>query len=289
MGRSLSNASIAAVVVSYSAPVAVVQRCVDSITAAGADDLIVVDNGTDDERLATLRRARIVRTDNRGYGAGVNIGVAHAATASYLFILNDDVVVAPDALKHLTDAMAEHECGVAQPMLVVADTEPAIVNSLGVELGSDGAGVDIGDGQPVSAVERATRSVSIFTGGAFLCSREFWLAVGGFDERYELYYEDVDLALRGAEAGWRYVVAPRAVIHHDRGRSTSQLADRTRFLQERNRLWVAARFGSRERLAAAVGLSLRRLRHRPRRTHARALIAGLTGMPRCRIERRRAR
>jgi GT2 family glycosyltransferase len=91
----------------------------------------------------------------------------------------------------------------------------------------------------------------------------------------------VDLALRGAEQGWRYWLIPTSQVIHAQGSTTSSTehASRVKFLQERNRLWIALRFGTGQQIAGALWLSIRRLRYPPRALHARALATGLTAAP----------
>ena len=147
-----------------------------------------------------------------------------------------------------------------------------MVNSLGVQIGPDGAGTDVGLGD--LDVGAATPSdLAIFTGGAVAFTGAFIDATGGFDERWFLYYEDVDLARRGAELGWRYRLVPSAVVEHHGGVTTSAMADRTRFLQERNRLWSA-------------------FRHEPPATIRRAMLAvgaAAAPHPACGAQRGRSR
>jgi N-acetylglucosaminyl-diphospho-decaprenol L-rhamnosyltransferase len=176
-----------------------------------------------------------------------------------------------------------------QPKLLLAGSEPARINSVGVAIGRDGAGTDIGFGQqdgPEFAVDRAIES---FTGGAVLFRAQFLTTTGGFDESYFLYYEDIDLARRGAELGWTYRCAPASRVWHRVSVSTKQLGDRALYLQERNRLRATFRFGDLSTVKSALWLSLRRLRWRPRRVHARALAAGLALAPAALLARRRAR
>jgi N-acetylglucosaminyl-diphospho-decaprenol L-rhamnosyltransferase len=278
---------LAVVVVTYSAVPDDLDRTLTSIrSAGGADLLIVVDTGgTASPSDAAIE---VLRMENRGFGAAANVGAARAIElgATMVAILNDDVEVRPQWLA-LLRAELHGAVGAVQPKLVLAGTDPPLVNSLGVHLDRYGAGIDIGDGE-LDEPGGAPHDIEIFTGGAVLCSVDFLAAVGGFDERYFLYYEDVDLARRGAELGWRYRCVPEAVVEHARGLATSTMPDRTRFLQERNRLWCAVRFADPATVGRAFWLSLRRVRHAPRRVHARALLAGLTGAPQRLWERRRA-
>ncbi len=282
---------IAAVVVTFSAPAEMLEACLASVRSCGEVDLVIVvdtggraDPGDPDVRLISV--------SNRGYGAAANTGIraARAAGADMIALLNDDVVVRSDWLPPLvaalTDGTTSERIGAAQPMLLAADTEQ--VNSLGVRIGDDGAGVDIGiGGDPPQRPFVA--ELELFTGGAVLFSAEFLAAAGGFDERYFLYYEDVDLARRGSELGWTYRIVTASVVQHVGGVSTGALGDRTRFLQERNRLWAAFRFADAATIGGALWLSVRRLRHRPYGVHARALAFGLLGAPVRVVERVRAR
>ncbi len=264
--------------------------CVESLDAAGGlDHIVIVDNGGNvlmEERSGLT----VVRpTHNVGFGAGANAGfvVAESMRAEVVVLLNDDLRVDEGWLDPLVSSLAdEADLGAVQPMLVFPD-DPTRVNSLGVEVGADGAGVDIGIGDPVSAVDRRARDIEAFTGGAVAFRRDFLDDTGGFDERYFLYYEDVDLARRGARLGWRCRCVPTSVVMHRKGASTEALGDRLVYLRERNRLWSAFRNESPRIIAGAVWLSIRRVRHAPRGVHAQALAVGVGGGLKRLGERRR--
>ncbi len=105
--------------------------------------------------------------------------------------------------------------GAVQPALVGDDH--TVVTSLGVQLDRYGAGSDIGDGDPMPA-DRSPTDLAIFTGGtvafdpAFLRRRR-----AASTRRCFLYYEDVDLAIRGRRLGWCYRLVPASVVEHRRG------------------------------------------------------------------------
>jgi N-acetylglucosaminyl-diphospho-decaprenol L-rhamnosyltransferase len=286
---------IAAVIVTHTAPAAVVVDCVRSVVdAGGTGAVVVVHNGPASGRAALVEALAaagtgaavdVMAAENRGYGAAANEGAnrAMAQGATAVALLNDDVTVRPGWLAPLADALAQPRVGAAQPKLLVAGSDPPLVNSLGVAIDRYGAGVDIGDGEPdvtgSGARDATVEPIDAFTGGAVLLSAELLRATGGFDERWFLYYEDLDLSARGRALGWRYVVVHDSVVEHRRGVSTGARIARTRYLQERNRLWHAFRHLDAATVTRAVWLSVRRLRHEPRGVHARALAAGLAGAP----------
>jgi GT2 family glycosyltransferase len=272
---------VVAVVVTYAAPVAL-RRCLRGLLAdESIAEVIVVDNGGATAVEACARVEVIRPVSNDGFGAGANVGFRRAGElgATHVLLVNDDVEPTGGFVAPLLEPFADAGVGAAQPVLVLGDTEPPRVNSLGVDIGPDGAGVDTGRGVRVDPGRADPFAIELFTGGAVMFSATFLADTGGFDERYFLYYEDVDLGRRGSARGWRYVCAPSSVVRHWPGTSTAALGDHRRFLQERNRLWSAFRNEPPRVVLGAVWLSLRRVRHPPRRAHVRALLAGVAGAP----------
>lgn len=292
---------IAAVVVTHSVPPEMLEACVDALTGAGGLDLVtIVDTG---RGTATVEPVEVDRRDvgapgqprciverlvvvNHGYGAAADTGMRRALErgARAIAVLNDDVIVTPGWLEPLVAALAEPGVGAVQPVLLGLAGAGQVISSAGVGIGADGAGVDLASGSPYDAGAPAS-DLAIFTGGAVVLDAEFVQATGGFDERWFLYYEDVDLALRGRRLGWRYRLVPASAVVHHGGVSTGRDTGRTRFLQERNRIWAAIRFAPLATIARALWLSVRRLRHEPRGVHARALAAGVLGSPRWALRR----
>lgn len=291
-GDCTVRAVIIGVVVTHASPPAQLERCLTALLdAGGLDRLLVVDNGGSASVAAVPDRhdVEVIRTDNHGYGAAANVGFARASEldARHVALLNDDVSVRTGWLDPLVDALdRDDRLGAVQPKLLFADREPPTINSLGVTIDEYGAGHDIGFGEP-DRDDTTQAEIDAFTGGAVLLRSSFVAATGGFDERYFLYYEDVDLAARGRALGWRYRCVPASVVDHIGSATTSGDPARTLYLQERNRLWCAFRNADAATIRHAMWLSIRRLRHHPRQVHARALVGGLAGAP-TRLRQRRS-
>ena len=261
--------------------------CIESVLAGGdADRVIVVDNGGN---ASVGDGVVLVRAPgNIGFGGGANLGFRQAAElgATMVALLNDDIEVEAGMARSAASSVERRpEAGCGTTKVVARRLRSPRINSLGVTIGGDGAGSDIGYGEIDGPQFGDDRPIESFTGGAVLFRSQFLEETRGFDDSYFLYYEDVDLARRGAQLGWTYRCVPSSVVWHRVSASTSQLGRRARYLQERNRLRFAFRFGDRAMVRRALWLSIRRLRWSPRGTHAKALIAGIWHAPAARRAR----
>ncbi|MDO8392699.1 MAG: glycosyltransferase family 2 protein [Actinomycetota bacterium] len=281
---------IIAVVLTYDAPEGMLRDAVSSVIAgAGVQRVIVVDNGARAQQsLAGLHDGAVplqlvVTGRNLGFAGGMNVGIdlALQAGADAVVVLNDDVVVQPGWIEILAaELQRDATIGGVQPKLLFADREPPTVNSVGVRIGPDGAGTDIGYGEPDDGRFDEPTDVEACTGGALLLRSAMLREVGSFDERLFMYYEDVDLCRRAAVAGWRFRCVPAARVWHRGGATSGSVPTRMAYYRERNRIWLLFRWARWPVVSRGLWLSVRRVRHAPRRVHARALLAGLGGAPR---------
>jgi GT2 family glycosyltransferase len=178
-------------------------------------DVIVVDNGSTDSSAAAARadfpEVTVLQLgENVGFGTALNRAVAtHPADA--IVLLNSDVECKPRFCEELLAGLDEAVDMVAGVLLQEGD--PNLVDSAGVVADHTLMGFDYLHGDPVSALDGAADPLGP-TGGAGLYRRSAWEAVGGFDERIFLYYEDLDLALRIAARGGRCQLAQGARALH---------------------------------------------------------------------------
>lgn len=216
------------------------EQCVLSVQAALKDidgEIIVVDNNSSDDSCAMIRQkfphvTLIANTENTGFPKGNNIGVA-AAKGKYICILNPDTVVAEDTFTRVLHFISQQE-------------NPGIV---GVKL-IDGTGCFLPEskrGTPTPWVaitkicglykifpksrlfnryyaqhlgENQTGRTDVLVGAFMVMERSLYLEVGGFDESYFMYSEDIDLSYTVLKTGRSNFYYPGTSIIHYKGEST---------------------------------------------------------------------
>ncbi len=202
------------------------------------DELVVVDNASRDATAARVRRsavdARVIEQGvNTGFAAASNAGAA-ASSAPLLLFLNPDARPAPGSLAALR-AADEAEPGWGAWQALVTMNDGATINSSGNVTHFLGMGWAGRCGEPVGRAPAQPAEVSFASGAALMVRREAWLDVGGFDERYFMYGEDLDLGLRLWLRGWGVGIVPAARVEHDYSFAKGA---RKWFLLERNRWWT---------------------------------------------------
>jgi GT2 family glycosyltransferase len=191
--------------------------------------VVVVDNGSGDGVLqAVLSRWPQVETlqtgDNLGFAGGMNRGVewALAHDAATVTVLNNDTVVPPGVIATLVDRARG---GVAVSPEIRFAATGAVWFGGGVVDEDTGLARHLSDAEIARSFPNAgPRSVEILVGCCVTASADVWRAVGGFDERYFLIFEDADWSLRARGLGVDLVVDPSVHIHH--AVSASFLEDR---------------------------------------------------------------
>jgi GT2 family glycosyltransferase len=195
-----------------------VVACLESLREQQFQDMeiIVVDDGSADDTVAVLRRdwpgARVLESGrNRGFAAAVNSGI-RAARGEWLFLLNNDVTLAPDCLAVMIRVAALSGGDMIAPLILWRD-DPDIIYSAGDRIGRNGRPESIGFRQP-HAQFRLPDYIFGVCAAAGLYRREIFVRAGMLDESFHAYFEDADLCFRARLAGFRAVLAPQARAWH---------------------------------------------------------------------------
>jgi N-acetylglucosaminyl-diphospho-decaprenol L-rhamnosyltransferase len=251
-------------------------ECVASLRAEDVERVVVVDNGSTDNSLTVLAKqdpdADVIETGaNLGYGTAVNRGTVGVQT-DYLLVLNPDTVVAAGALAPLVAALAEDpHLGLVGPRLINPDGSlyptgrafPTRTDAIGHALLSLVAPRNRFTARyKMLDWDRAgRRKVDWISGACFLVRRAAWEDLGGFDEAFFMYMEDLDLCWRAWRAGWTVAFEPASEVTHIQGVSTDRHPYRMIVAHHRSVLRFAGRtLTGPKRLGlpiVAVGLAVR--------------------------------
>ncbi len=216
-------------------------RCLESLVAyAPAQDhrIIIVDNASEDEGLAAVQHRYpqfqwIFSEENLGYSKGCNLGMAQV-DAEYYLILNPDIVVQPGALQRLLEfADQTPRAGMVAPQLLnedlsVQDSCRRFYNLKTLLLRRTILGKIFPNSETVRLHlmkdfdHQSVRPVDWVLGGCILVRRSAMLRTGNMDERFFLYFEDVDWCYRMWQAGYEVVYTPDARFIHRHRRSSAQ-------------------------------------------------------------------
>ena len=277
----------------------VLGRCLEQLLAQDYSpyEVIVVDDGSEDDTLAVAERAaagcdrvRIVRSPrNRGCPHARNLGIAAAAGEVVAFI-DSDGFADRRWLAAVVRALGRDRDlgGVASTVFVEAN--PLVVNGAGGTVNRQGWAADLAMNEPYDSASLATEALyPMGCGMAF--RREAIERVGRFDDAMLNYYDDVDYGIRVWRAGYRIGVAPDAWIDHDLAPNEGVSA-RRRLLCERHRMRVVLTHAPARELALWVRFELAALRAATgpvRAAKLRGLAWNAARMPGLLARRRRLR
>jgi GT2 family glycosyltransferase len=256
----------------------VLPDCLDSLqTNVQRDDveILVVDNASTDGSVSLIRQSfpsvrLIEQRENLGFGKACNVGAAHAKGSVFLF-LNADARCTYDFVTPILRYLQDHpEVGCVGPKLVNED------GSFQLSCGELPTAIREALGKAIAFFVRRklfglhlvferkyahTQSVGWLTGACLFVRRSAFEQVGGFDERIFLYFEDKDLSLRVAKAGWKVVHFPHVWVIHLLGKGSGSLPPRRlrKLYRESQRYYYRKHLSPVDSMLLSVYLSARRL------------------------------
>ncbi|MGK2856248.1 MAG: glycosyltransferase family 2 protein [Thermoanaerobaculia bacterium] len=232
----------------------------------------VVDNGsTDGTHEEVVRRGERVRlvglAENRGFTGGIAAG-AELSDAEALVFLNNDALPEDGWLEALVDGLAKADDDVAALAGRIVDYDGELIDFVEGAMTFDGHAFQPGFRRPIGEVpERPGGSELLFAcGGNMIVRRDAWEKLGGFDDDFFAYLEDVDFGWRAWLAGWRVTWEPRATVRHRSSATSNRLGNFERgVLFERNALQTAFKNYDDEHLQKMAGPIFLTLLHRMHR------------------------
>jgi N-acetylglucosaminyl-diphospho-decaprenol L-rhamnosyltransferase len=248
----LVSFDLAAVVVTYNSA-HVIEGLLDSMPGALGGlraTVIVVDNGSTDGTpglVAARSDCRLIKDTNRGYAAGINVGIRQAGDVPAVLVLNPDVRMGPGSIPPLLAALQIPGTGITAPQIRTCEggleyslrREPTILRGIG--LNRTGLAVFSEYVTPGSAYARG-RTADWALGAVLMMSRECLASVGEWDESFFLYSEETDYCLQARDLGLATRYVPESVAVHIGGQSgqsntthAMQAVNRVRLYRRRHR------------------------------------------------------
>lgn len=212
-------------------------------------EIIVVDNNSQDNSINIIEsnfpNIKLIKlSQNLGFGAGNNAG-AKKAKGDFLFLLNTDTIVTSNFLPHLLELMSSNlDVGIIGPKLIFPDGRFQIsfspeINFVG-EIKAKKMHKTSYEKNKLNFIERDFQSikiVDIVVGAAFFIRKDLFDLLGGFDERFFMYFEESDLCKRVRDVGYQVLYTPHVSIIHLRGHSVKKSADKMSLEYRRSQIY----------------------------------------------------
>jgi len=222
-------------------------RCIESVLGSTYSSfrIFIVDNGSTDDSVERLResipRAEVIcNKTNLGFATGTNQGMrlAFKMGCDSVLILNNDTIVDPLMIESLLDCVSsEKGNAVASPRMFL-DGPDTLWFTHGVASLRTGVFSNPAHGRKYGPGFDRPLQMDWGSGCCLLIPRKVYDIVGGFDDRFFAYCEDIDWTLRCREHGFRLLYCPTAKLWHWAGTAAKHKPVFYRYLSTRNHLWV---------------------------------------------------
>ncbi len=224
---------------------ALLSRCLQSLAVQRRppDQIVIVDNASTDASLALagpwLGIAEVIRLgENVGFARGNNLAARAASQAEAFALLNPDAFADPGWLQALEAAAERTPAAAAFASQMRLDAAPEYLDGAGDSYHVSGRAWRNAHQQPASAGPASEIDVFAPCAAAALYRRSAFDEVGGFDERFFCYFEDVDFGFRLRLRGHRCVYVPGAVVRHVSSALSGYRSDFAVYHGERNAVWT---------------------------------------------------
>lgn len=210
--------------------------------------VILLDSGSSAESKeiihSTFPAVQIIElVENLGYAGNNNVGIkaALAQGADWVFVLNEDTVLAPDCLACLVEAgESDPQIGIVGPMVYHHD-EPTLIQSAGGKLGRYWESTHLAQNEPDHGQFNQPHHVDWLSGCGIMVRRAAIKQIGTIDERYFCYWEETDWCVRAGKAGWQIMHVPAAKLWHKGVQRDYHPKPSVTYYTTRNRLLTLAK------------------------------------------------
>ncbi|HCQ23224.1 MAG: glycosyltransferase [Aphanizomenon flos-aquae LD13] len=250
MNRQLTN-SVSIILVNYNGADVLID-CLNSLEKFIPKDnceIIVVDNNSQDNSVDIINNKfpniKLIKLPkNVGFGTGNNAG-AKVAKGEFLFLLNTDTILTNNIFPHLIELMSENpDVGIIGPKLLFPDGSFQI--SFSPEIGIKGEFAarklhkDAENKSNLHIIEKDfqdIKEVDIVVGAAFFIRTDLFNLLGGFDEKFFMYFEESDLCQRVRNKGYKILYTPYISLIHIRGHSVNKISNKMAVEYRRSQIY----------------------------------------------------
>ncbi len=215
--------------------------CIDSLlTQSVKCKIIVVDNASTDNSIQLLEAygqkvTVLPQTRNLGFAGGVNVGIKHALEdkADYIAVFNNDAVAEKDWAKSLIDTLVTNQnCAIATSKILQLNKN--LFDAVGTCYSIFGAPFSRGRNEKDNGQYDQEELVFGGSGCASMYKAELFNKIGLFDEDFFAYYEEDDVNFRAHLADYQVITAPKSVVHHRVGSTSSKIKGFTTYHRSKN-------------------------------------------------------
>lgn len=201
-------------------------------------EVILVDNNSTDNSISFVTenfpQVKIIRLNkNYGFARAINEGVK-ASSAEYVILLNNDTSVDKNWIKSLVECADKYKEIISVNSKLLNFYNRKIIDGVGILINEVGQARSIGWNEKDLGQYEKEEYIFGATGGASLFKRKEFLKLGGFNENYFMYSEEVDFAFRAQFAGFKSLYCPKALVFHKHKATSKKLPNHIEYWQFRN-------------------------------------------------------
>lgn len=201
-------------------------------------EIIVVDNGSTDRSPEFIKNnfpkvKVVVLQENFGFAKAINEGVKKSS-AEYVIFLNNDTVVDKNLIKNLILCARKHPDVISVNSKLLNFYNKNKIDGVGILVNEVGQARSIGWQETDKGQYDKEQYIFGATGGASLFKRKEFIKLGGFDENYFMYSEEVDFAFRAQFKGYKSIFCPKAIVFHKHKATSKKFPAKVEYWQFRN-------------------------------------------------------